>query len=135
MSYTVFEIKDVLDAITLLGASLSRVEDKVDKLSTKGTNMAKTLDELIAELDAAKTSLTEDNAQTLAAVNAAIALLQGVVAQNAAFKVQIAELIAMNPTPAQLAKLEEITGGFKAVDEGIDASVKALSDATAASQS
>ena len=133
MSYTVWEIKDVLDAIVLLSANLARVEDKVDKVITKGISMAKTLDELLADLEAAKASLSEDNAMTLAAVNAAIALLQGVVAQNAAFKVQIAELIAMNPTPAQLAKLEEITAGFKAVDEGLDASVKALTDATAAS--
>jgi hypothetical protein len=95
--------------------------------------MAQTIEALVTDLQAKLASISEDNAQVKAAVTAAVALLNGLVAQNAAFKVQIAELIALSPTPEQLQKLQAVADGLAAQDAELDASVKALTDATAAS--
>jgi hypothetical protein len=126
MSRIVYGHGDIIDAI-------GRLDLKVDALLKREADLAKTLTELTADLAANVTSLTEDNAAIKAAVDAAVALLNGVVAQNAAFKVQIAELIALSPTPEQLAKLEEISTGLAAQDVEFDAATKTLTDATAAS--
>ena len=126
MSYVVYEIKDVLDALSWLGL-------KMDALLLREGELAKTLNESVTELQANFANLSEDNDQLKAASAAVVALLNGLVAQNAAFKDQIAELIALSPTPDQLAKLEEINAGLAAQDADIDASVKTLTDATAAS--
>ena len=126
MSYTVWEIKDVLDVLSGLGL-------KMDALLLREGELAKTLNESVTELQANFANLSEDNDQLKAASAAVVALLNGLVAQNAAFKDQIAELIALSPTPEQLAKLEEINAGLVAQDADIDASVKTLTDAAAAS--
>ncbi len=125
MSYTVYEIKDVLDAVGKLGV-------KVDAILTRETDLAKTLADLVVDFKATAATFSEDSAQVKAAVAAAVALLQGVVAQNAALKAKIDELIALNPTPEQLAALEEAAAVLSAQDSDIDAAVKDLNDATTA---
>ncbi len=125
MSYTVYEIKDVLDAI-------AKLDVKSDAILSREADLAKTLAELVTDLSGKFSDITTDAAQVKAAVAAVIALLQGVVAQNAALKAKIEELLALNPTPEQLAKLEEVAAGLSAQDADIDKSVSDLNDATSA---
>jgi hypothetical protein len=125
MSYTVWEVKDVLDA-------LAAQTVKLDAILSREADLAKTLVELTADLAAKVADIKADAGEVKAAVAAAIALLNGVVAQNAAMKQQIADLIALNPTPEQLAALEAVGTSLSEQDAEIDAAVKALNDGTAA---
>ncbi len=122
---TVYDIKDVLDAI-------AKLDVKADAILSREADLAKTLVELTADLAAKVADIKADAGEVKAAVAAAVALLQGVVAQNAALKSKVEELIALNPTPEQLALLGDLTGALGAQDVDIDAAVKSLNDATSA---
>ncbi len=122
---TVYEIKDVLDAI-------AKMDVKADAILSREADLAKTLVELTADLAAKVADIKADAGEVKAAVAAAVALLQGVVAQNAALKSKVEELIALNPTPEQLALLGDLTGALGSQDVDIDAAVKSLNDATSA---
>ncbi len=144
MSHIVYEIKDVLDALDkmradiyhdtkdVIGVELARLDVKLDALLSREADLAKTLAELVTDLSGKFSDITTDAAQVKAAVAAVIALLQGVVAQNAELKAKIDELLKLSPTPEQLAKLEEVAAGLAAQDADIDKSVSDLNDATSA---
>ncbi len=143
VSYTVYEIKDVLDAIAKLDETVREMDStarmnyavvkaRLDAILSREADLAKTLAELTADLTGKFAEITTDAADLKAAVAAAIALLQGVVAQNAALKAKIEELLLLNPTPEQLAALQALADGVAAQDADIDASVKNLNDATSA---
>ncbi len=122
---TIYELTDILDAV-------AKANIKLDAVLQREADLAKTLVELTADLAAGVANIKADAGEVKAAVAAAVALLQGVVAQNAALKSKVDELIALNPTPEQLALLGDLTGALGAQDVDIDAAVKSLNDATSA---
>lgn len=125
MSFVTWEIKDVLDALVAQNV-------KLDAILSREAELAKTLAELTADFAAARDAIKADAADVKAAVAAVLALLNGVVAVNAAMKQKIADLIALSPTPEQLAALEDIQKDLVTQDVDLDASVKTLNDGTAA---
>ena len=104
---------------------LAGVPPLLTQLLQKETLMANNLEIVQGKVDALKA----DIAAGKTVQDSAIALLNGVVAQNTAFAQQIKDLIAAGGTPEQMAAL---VADFDATNAAMDAQRQELADAVVA---
>lgn len=94
--------------------------------------MAKKMSDFAADFETRFNSLTEDVAAQTTVNQSAITLLNGISAQNTAFKAQIQELIDSAGTDADRAKLQAVVDGMDAQNAAMDAQRQELADAVTA---
>jgi hypothetical protein len=116
---------EIMAAIQAVQAQVQGLAYQLTQILQKETVMANNLEIVQAKVDALKA----DIAAGKTVQDSAIALLNGIVAQNTAFVQQIKDLIAAGGTPEQMAAL---VADFDATNAEMDAQRQELADAVTA---
>ncbi len=139
MPEVVYSSAEIMAAIESLRGMLTVVQQAqgvqsqtLQTLSQQEISMAKKLSEFATEFQTRFDALTADVAAGKTVSESAITLLNGIAAQNAAFKAQIQELIDAAGTDEDRAKLQAIADGMDAQNAAMDAQRQALADAITA---
>jgi hypothetical protein len=107
---TVYDIKDVLDAIRALSI-------QVDQL---GADMAKTFGEVLTDVEAVKAKVVENTDQTVELFTQAGTIIEGQSALIAGLKATVDELSKRVATDAEQAKFADDMAALNADDARID---------------
>ncbi len=136
MSRLVYDHADIMAELAslrlLVQHGQAAMTQALQTIARQETDMAKKLPEYIADLQTRLDALTVDVAEGKTVGESAITLINGLTAQNAAFKAQIQELIDAGGTPENIAKLQAIVDAMDAADAAFDTQKAALAAAVAA---